>query len=300
MVDRDEYVAKSFEKLEAEYRKIIQGNSFKTKIKKFFSIQFLKNKLNEKIKTFKCRVLNLSEQQVESNNMVYRTYKGKKKIAIYVCVTGKYDEILEPYYIDKNCDYYLFTDQDVKSDIYTILDIPQDIKRLNNNILINRYIKMNPHKLFGNEYEYSIYIDGNFQQISDLSAFVNNINDEIGISMHKHSIRNCIYDEAKILKIYKKGNPQYIKNQVEEYKKYGFPTQYGMVEAGVIVTHLKNDIAKKILEEWWEEFLKNNSMRDQLSLPYILWKNNIPIEKMATLGYNVFKNPKIRRVKHNV
>lgn len=241
---------------------------------------------------------NLSHVETDNNNMTYEPYTDDKKIVIYTCITGKYDNVLEPYYIDEKCDYILFTDQDINSAVYKVLDIPENIKELENNILINRYIKMHPHELFGQDYDYAIYIDGNIQQISNLSSFVNKINEDIGISMHKHSMRNCIYDEGKVLKIYKKGNSEFIKKQLIEYEKEGFPTKYGMVEASVIVTDLNNNMSKEILNDWWNEFLSKESMRDQLSLPYILWKKDIKIDELTMLGNNVYKNPKFRIVKH--
>ena len=36
-------------------------------------------------------------------------------------------------------------------------------------------------------------------EYSDISSFINQINDNVGISMHHHSSRNCIYEEAKML-----------------------------------------------------------------------------------------------------
>lgn len=298
MNDRERYIIQSLEKMDEEYRKINKQTSLKYQLKNTFCIGKIKERIRNKSIAIKCKLLNLKEVQSLSNNVKYKEYNGNKKIAIYTCITGKYDNLLEPYYIDEKCDYFIFTDQDVESNVHKVLRIPEHIEELNNNILKNRYIKFHPHELFEKEYEYSIYIDGNLQQISNLSAFVNNINNDIGISMHKHSIRDCIYDEAKILKIYKKGNPEFIKAQVEKYKKEGFPTKYGMAEANVIVTDLKNETSKKIFEDWWKEFLDSKSLRDQLSLPYVLWKNNLQMSSLTTLGDNVYKNPKIRKINH--
>lgn len=298
MNDRERHIIYSLEKMDEEYRKIKQEASLKYQLKNAFNIEKIKEKIEWKRIAVKCKLLNLEEIQAPSNNMEYKEYEGDKKIAIYTCITGGYDNLLEPFYIDEKCDYFIFTDQNIKSDVYEVLNIPENINKMNNNVLINRYIKFHPHELFEKEYDYSIYIDGNIQQISNLSAFVNNINNDIGISMHKHSIRNCIYEESKILKIYKKGNPEFIEKQVEKYKQEGFPTQYGMAEANVIVTDLKSDISKRIFEDWWKEFLASKSMRDQLSLPYILWRNNIEMNTLTTLGDNVYKNPKIRKINH--
>ncbi len=85
-----------------------------------------------------------------------------------------------------------------------------------------------------------------------------------------------------------------MKEQVKRYKKTGFPKDYGMLECNVIVSDLKNLNAIKILNDWWMEYVKSESLRDQLALPYVLWKNNVPIEELTGLGSNVFKNPIIR------
>ena len=117
--------------------------------------------------------------------------------------------------------------------------------------------------------------------------------------MHKHCIRDCLYEEAKVLKIWKKGNKKYIDSQIKEYMKEGFPSNFGLAEANVIITDLNNDKAEKILELWWDEFVKSKSMRDQLAFPYIIWKNGFDINRITTLGNNVYDNPKIERIRHN-
>ena len=157
---------------------------------------------------------------------------------------------------------------------------------------------MHPHELFEDKYDYSIYVDGNILCVSDVSSFVNEINNKIGIAMHKHCCRNCIYDEAKILKIVKKGNLKKLDEQIQKYKNKRFPEKYGLLEANVIVTDLNNNYAKKIYNDWWEEFASTKSNRDQISLPYILWNNNVEIDKVGTLGNNVYDNPKIQKKDH--
>lgn len=256
------------------------------------------NNIKERIIQIKYKIYNLENTPSVDNNMKYKPYEGNKKIVIYTCITGGYDKLLEPYYLDKKCDYIVVTDSNINSKIYKMREIPEKVKNLQNNILINRYIKFHPHELFKEEYDYAIYIDGNIQPLSNLSAFVNEINEDFGISIHKHSIRDCIYDEALMLKVRKKGNYKYIKKQMKRYRKEGFPKKFGMVEAAIIVTDLKSDDSNKILKEWWQEFLESKSMRDQLALPYVLWKNKIEIDKIATLGNNLFKNPKIKRIQH--
>lgn len=216
--------------------------------------------------------------------------KTSKKIAIYTCITGNYDKIEEPLIIESACDYFLFTNNDnLKSNLWNIKDIPEDIKKLENNVKINRYIKMHPKELFP-DYDYSIYIDGNVEIISTISQLIKNINNKTGLAIHRHCERKCIYDEIKACRAYNKGKYSNLKKQAKRYKKEGFPQNYGMLECNMLISDLQNDILTKIFNKWWEEYLKSESMRDQIALPYVLWKNNLNIDDVGNLGNNINKN----------
>lgn len=217
-----------------------------------------------------------------------------KKIVIYTCITGDYDRVREPLLKVPNCDYILFTDNvNLKSEKWNVQVIPKEIMEQykNNGTLLNRYYKLNPFLLF-KEYDYAIYVDGSVQIVSDLSTLVHSIG-PLGIALHKHRFRHCIYDEFEACKILKKGNQKHLQEQIEQYKKEGFPKKYGMAECGVIVLDLHNKMAKEIFNDWFLELLNTSSLRDQISLPFVLWKKNIQVEQITTLGNNIFQNPKI-------
>ncbi len=213
-----------------------------------------------------------------------------KKIVVYTCITGNYDEVLDPMYKKNNISYVLFTNnKSLKSNVWEVRDIPEYLKELKNNVLINRYIKIKPHEIF-KDYDYSIYIDGNIRIISDISGFVSTINKKSGLSFHRHRARNCIYEEGKACIYMGKGNKYKIKEQLKKYKEEGLPKEFGLLEANVIVTDLHSKKSIKILNDWYQEFILSESNRDQLSLPYVIWKNNLNISDIGNLGYNVRKN----------
>ncbi len=224
------------------------------------------------------------------------------KIAVYTCVTGCYDRVKEPLLEFDNTDYFIFTDhklnclaEDIKK--YEVQLVPEEILKMGN-ITANRYVKLHPFEFF-HGYDYSIYLDGNIRAVSDIRKFVNKCTTQTGIAMHRHSERNCIYDEAAVCKAMNFGNPQYISRQMRKYKKEGFPEGYGMHEANVIVTDLSNPTAKILFDSWWNEFIRANSLRDQLCWPYVLWKNGYTIEDIGNLGTNVYKNYMLEYRKHN-
>lgn len=221
-----------------------------------------------------------------------------KKIAVYTCMIGDYDYVKSPKYLSQNCDYFIITDSDKNFDSLKKLVVTNEVKDKlnNNNILINRYFKMNPFDVF-KDYDYAIYIDANIEIISDISKLIKGIDNNYGMAMHAHAKRNCIYNEGKVCKILKKGNKKNIIRHLERYKIEKFPNNYGMLECGVIAIDLKNPVAKKIMNNWWQEFINSESLRDQLSLPYILWKENIPVENLTGLGKNIYFNPLYRITK---
>ena len=243
-------------------------------------------------KSRKIKAKKITNQQSNQNN---KNYFSDEKIAIYTSVYGNYDNILEPYFIPNNCDFYIFTDQaiDEKKSIWKKrnVDFPENFT----NVEKNRYVKMNPHKIF-NEYKYSIYVDGNVQIISDLTEYIYSLN-EIGIGVHNHNLRDCVYDELKAVKKLKKIKPENAKKHEEYLKNNNMPKNYGLLQCNIIVREHHNEVCKKIMNEWWEEFLKF-PYRDQISLPYVLYKNNISTNKISTLGNNVYNNPSFRVILH--
>ena len=220
------------------------------------------------------------------------------RIAIYTAIFGNYDSLLEPTWVPDNCDFYIVTDQPIPNESeWKLLDIDWKSIGINGNVKRNRYCKMFPHKLpVIKDYKYSIYIDGNVKPVTDFSAFINRL-DEDGMGFHLHSSRDCVYEEAKVCIYSGKDTKESINAHMEYLRKQGFPEHYGMLECNLIARSHENPVMKKVMEMWWNEFCAR-SKRDQLSLPYVLFKNGINVESVGVLGNNIFQNYALRVVKH--
>ena len=228
-----------------------------------------------------------------------KDFKGKR-IAVYTCITGDYDNIQIPLVKFDNVDFYMITDDAKRyrkySKLYKIIELDNTIKKLGD-INANRYAKFHPFDYFNN-YDYAIYMDSNIRVIGDIRTFVNYCTELTGLAMHRHRSRDCIFIEARVCKILRRGNFELIDKQMNRYRTEGFPNDFGMNEAGIIVTDLHNLSARHLLEKWWEEYLKSGTMRDQLSWPYVLWREKRKIEDVGNLGNDISKNYKIEFVKH--
>ncbi|HMM17386.1 MAG TPA: DUF616 domain-containing protein [Petrimonas sp.] len=238
-------------------------------------------------------------QHVSENPSTVSNYFSNEKIIIYTVIFGPYDLPLEPIVAPDNCEYIIITDQPVRTDSkwkkYDVSKIIPGFESLSN-AEKNRYCKMLPHKIFP-DVGYTIYIDGNIKVVTDLTEFVNH-DFSCGMQFHRHKARKCVYEEIDACKIMKKAPLK----ALDDYKSYlrdnGFPTDYGMVECNVIVRDNKSDVMKNVMEQWWREYMDNDVKRDQLSLPFVFWKNRVDINNLCELGNNVAENPAIRVVKH--
>ncbi len=222
------------------------------------------------------------------------------RIIVYTCITGDYDDICEPFLECNNIDFCLFTNnKKLIAKIWNVKSIDTSLINKYDNILLNRYYKFHPFEFFSNKkYDYAIYIDGNIKVMSDLTTLVYAVNNKTGLALHNHCLRDDVYDEAKACCIFHKGNSKKIKEQILKYKKEFFPSNFGLFECNVIVSDLKNKTSKIIMDNWWNDFVSSKSYRDQLSLPYVLWKLGYNKDDIGCLGENVYRNPKFRFNNH--
>ena len=82
------------------------------------------------------------------------------------------------------------------------------------------------------------------------------------------------------------------------YREEGFPEHYGLNETNIMYRNHKSDKIISIMEEWWK-FIENYSKRDQLSLSYVLWKNNMQLNyltdtniRLDTKNFEIFHHNK--------
>ena len=211
----------------------------------------------------------------------------KNKKVIYTCITGGYDGIIEPQQISDGFDYVCFTDDEsMKSNIWDIRPLPKETEGLSQ-VKKQRYVKINPHLLL-NEYDISIWVDGNVTIKSDLNKFVSeNVVDNCSVYVPKHPQRNCIYAEEKVVLKMGKDKIDRTRPQIDRYRKEGFPENYGLLQSNILLRKHNEQDCIKLMEEWFNE-LKNGSHRDQLSFNYAAWKHQDV--KIVYLDKNICKS----------
>lgn len=211
---------------------------------------------------------------------------------IYSAIIGKYDKLNEPEYVNPKFDYILFTDNpDIQSNTWKIHLVTNDGTL--DNTRLARKIKIQGYK-FLSQYDYSIWVDGKILITGDINEYVNKYKSDCSMLAIPHYANNCAYSDAETCISLNKGNKQEILDQMDAYKKEGFPEQYGLIDSCVLVRELKDSALNSIMDTWWNEIL-TRSYRDQLSVCYSFWKND-SIFDMANI--NLTFNPYFSLTNH--
>lgn len=205
------------------------------------------------------------------------------KKAIYTALFNNYDTFKDPLYINKDYEYYLFTDQNIKSKVYTVIKMKGTVRTA-------REIKLRPHKFLPG-CNFTIWHDASMQQKSNLNSLIKSDNFDI-ITM-KHPDRNCIYKEFEACSFQGKDDHVIMSRQMTRYNKEKYPKNNGLIASGVILRH--NVYKVRLFCEYWFKELKNGSVRDQLSFNYVLHK--MPL-KIHLLPYAILKTH-FNHKKHN-
>lgn len=221
--------------------------------------------------------LALGEKRAESGSIKeglssYFHPSSGNKIVFYTAIFGRYDYIRDPAYVDEGVDYICFTDQDdLRSSVFQVVKVD---KVFGNNTKCARMLKTLPH-IFLPGYEISIWIDSstrvrgrNFRDL--ISTSLSNHD----IALHSHFQRDCIYDEAAECIAQKKDSKSSIDGHVDHLKSLGYPSGNGLVETAQVIRRHSQPVAA-FNEEWWS-FVRDFSLRDQLSFNAVSWKLNIP------------------------
>lgn len=218
-----------------------------------------------------------------------------KKICVYTCITGDYDDLKEIEFPNDNVDYICFTNnKNVKSNTWHIINISDD--ELDNTRLA-RKIKILGNDYINENYDISIWIDAAMTfKISPIDYVYNICQiDKYDIVAFKHHLRDCIYEEAKVCINLKNDDVDTINKQMDKYKKNNYPANNGLIESGVIVKKHNKKNVQKLMKFWFNE-VKNYSKRDQLSFNYSLENNPV---KIKWLDYNIFDNDYFIWIRHN-
>ena len=187
---------------------------------------------------------------------------------LYTAILSNYDDLKEPTIVSPGWDYVCFTDQDLSSNVWQIRKIeyegdPQRMAR-RIKILFHEYIQA----------EYTFWLDAAFQIQVDLNDFWKRywMNP---FSVPEHPARNDIFREIESCLANKRGNPDELIRQKEDYEKLNLKRFNGIITSGVMMRRNTEQV-RELCELWWAE-LSKYSTRDQVAFAKVAQNWRIPM-----------------------
>ncbi len=199
------------------------------------------------------------------------------KTVLYTAILGHKDMLHEPGYVMEDVDYVLFTDTPhlYSSDVFEIRQIPSEINcpekhKASNSRYIARQLKLFPHKWFP-EYEASIWMDGSLQARKNISPLLDYVFSQYAFATFAHPKRDCLFDEVAYCAEHGRDDAQMLLEQGAAYRADNMPEHFGFAETGITFRRHHDPQVVAIMEAWWNEIMRY-SLADQVSLPYVVWK----------------------------
>lgn len=189
-----------------------------------------------------------------------------RSVVIYTVISNDYDNI-KPVVL-KSIPHYLFTDNpNINAPGWNVIEIEKtEDQRL------QRKIKILGHPVL-DKYDVTVYVDGTMTIKNTMLNLLRTF--KKGMIIGKHESRNCVYAEGLAVKEAKKAPTEVVNKQIADYYENDFPINFGMWSAGLLI---RDKSTKEMCEIWYSK-LEQHSHRDQLSLPWALWKTGIkPLE----------------------
>ena len=203
------------------------------------------------------------------------------KVAIYSSITAAKDSLKEP--LNRSgADLVIFSDRpwaepgwDVRPACAIFADPRRNARA--HKLLAHQYLP---------DYDYSLWIDGSIRLLVAVRDLIETYLAQSDIVLFQHSVRECIYDEAAVCAALGLDDPAVIAAQMEKYVRKGHPSRSGLHESGVVLRR-HNSRIESFNDAWWSE-LNRYSCRDQLSLDYVLRRQDI---SPAAFPGTIYDNP---------
>jgi len=194
------------------------------------------------------------------------------KRVIYTVIIGGYDQIIEPPAFP-DWDYICFTDRKRPS-LRAAFGLSKWQSRTFDSegldaFRLSRLPKILPHRYL-QDYDYSVYIDGNAKLLADPSGPLESMGwPDFAVSEHPY--RDTVLEEIQECMRQNKAPLERLEAQREAYLADNIPEGLPLWENNLLLRRHKAPQLVDLMEAWWVQ-MNTFSHRDQLSLPYVAWK----------------------------
>ncbi len=195
-------------------------------------------------------------------------------IAVITSIFGGKDNLREIKEKVDGIDYFCFSDQDFLSETWKVVKRDGFSNRDNYTSRVNAKVYRILPFIFLPDYNYYVWVDGNHSPKNNILRLIAEMeNQEKEFAFFAHNERNCVYDEIEACRNIRVDVSYLLDKQKDFYQKQNYPIKNGLFETPGFAFK-KTSKTINLMLSWWEQ-INMFSSRDQISLPFCLWKANI-------------------------
>ena len=205
---------------------------------------------------------------------------------VYTCVFGGYDRVYPPVESSPDTDYVLVSDDPAVSvegwrTFYRpeSAALPPKVANLHFRALIHRYLPA---------YDASLYVDGNVRLLGCVGElFEPFLTANVALGLCPHALRSSVEEEAHwCSSIGKISDPERATRELNRYRAEGFADDQGLYETTILLRNHRAPLLDSAMALWAELFAHFQT-RDQLSLPFVLWRTGVGVMERPELTFRV-------------
>ncbi len=242
--------------------------------KPFFNLLIISKNFLKIVKRTTYTLFLYSDELLNHKNLFRNDHKKSKiqsKVLFVTCVSGKYDELIDPRYIYEDADYFCFTDQEkINSSIWKPFWIPFVDK---NPMLTARFVKWRMLKFFSN-YDCVVWQDANIIQTKDISKLISTFLDKKNdLMLFRHPFRDNVTQELYACASQNKLSSDDVSTFEKKYL-HNFDSNT-LVETGLLLLNPKSKKLQDIMTQVFYNMSESLICRDQLFFPKLLDSSKI-------------------------
>jgi len=119
---------------------------------------------------------------------------------------------------------------------------------------------------------------------------------ETGIAGYPHPWRDCAYAEARECAELGLADADALAAQVAAYRSAGLPAGHGLQNT-MVLARRRSPAIEALGRAWWDE-IRRHTVRDQVSLPYVLWRQGLACGELGSDVYHRGVSPYFARGAH--
>jgi len=129
-----------------------------------------------------------------------------------------------------------------------------------------RWYKLHPLEVFPDAGSF-LWIDASYKVTGEMPTFAA----DTWLAADKHPWRTGCFAEGRFCRNEKLDEAERFDRQLANYEEAGMPKEWGLWETGVLFSRRCHE-TRTLFRNWWEH-VETFSCRDQVSLPFILWRH---------------------------